>query len=205
MKKIYSMLTIAIIGLGAMMMTSCSEDQEIGMSLEGTWVGSMYIQMEYSGHIYKTNESEITFTSDPFRITKGYGYWVDYYDKYGHNRVANRIRWNVTGRTITIHFIDDGGEIIIDDFRINNNHFEGYIYDDFGKPTKFELTKVMDDDRDWDDYEFGWDNRYGDWDYYYTYSWSTRAAKADDFNMVEEAQKTEKPIRHVMSQNTEIE
>jgi len=172
MKKIYSMLTTAIIGFSAMMMTSCTEDQEIGMSLEGTWVGNMYIQMEYSGHTYKTNESEITFTSDPFRLTKGEGYWVDYYSKTNH--VAYKIRWTVKDRTITVDFMNGRrNSIIIDDFRINNNYFEGYIYDEMDNLQKFQLTKVKIEDRDWDNYN------YNDWSWC-GYSKGTRAASDEE-------------------------
>lgn len=196
MKKIYSLLTTAIVGFGVMMITACTEDQEIGMSLEGTWAGSMYMEMEFSGHSYKVNESEITFTGDPFRLTKGYGYWIDYYD-HG-NYVANHIRWTVQNQAITIRFMEDGGTVTISDFRVNNNYFEGYIYDDNGTPIKFELRKVMDESYDWDDYNYGWGYWNDDYYYYdYGYAKSAKSDDTEDFNMVES---TEKPTRHVVKE-----
>lgn len=194
MKKIYSMLAIAMIGLGAMIMTSCTEDQEIGMSLEGTWVGDMYVYHEWSGHSYKTTESEVTFSSDPFRNTKGYGYWVDYYP--GRRYIANHIRWEVRDREITIWFKEDGDVITISDFRINRNFFEGYIYDVDDRPIKFELSKVYDE-RDYD-YDY-WGSDY--WGYYYAprYSPAKGAQEQEgEFNMVEDAKQNEKPVRRIM-------
>lgn len=199
-----------IIGLGTMMMTSCDEDQMIGMNLEGTWVGNMYMVTEWSGHTYKATESEITFTSDPFRNTKGYGYWVDRYSGYRWDYVANHIRWRVQNRTLYVYFEEDRYEIAIYDFRVNNNRFQGWIDSDDGESLKFDLVKVYDYEYDWDDYDYGW----GYWDYYYN-EWAKDGSAFIEFDMVEDAKqhsnnnnnnnnnntagsKDDKPIRHIV-------
>lgn len=197
MKKLYTLFTAMIIGLGTMMMTSCDEDQMIGMNLEGTWVGNMYIVREWSGHSYKATESEITFTSDPFRNTKGSGYWIDYYSDCSWDYVANHIRWDVSGRTLHVYFVEDRYDIYITDFRVNNHRFQGWIDSDNGESLKFDLVKVYDDSRNWGDYNWGY------YDYYDYYGYS-RSAATSEFNMIEDSQKqnmgsntSEKPIIHI--------
>ncbi len=197
MKKIYSMLTIAIVGLSAMMMTSCTEDQEIGMSLEGTWVGNMYVYHEWSGQSYKATESEITFNSDPFRTTKGDGYWVDYYA--GGSYIANHIRWEVHDRIIRVWFREDGGYEEISDFRINNSRFEGYIYDNDGNPLKFELRKVYN--RNYNNYNWGGSYWYDD--YYYAPAYSPAKGKVAATDSIANEKKNEIPTRYILAKDPE--
>ena len=107
--KFYSMVTTLMVVLSALMLTSCTEDQMIGMTLQGTWVGNMYTVNTWNGNTYKASESEITFTTDPFRSTKGTGYWIDYYSGYSWDYVANHIRWEVRNTDLYIYFMNDGG------------------------------------------------------------------------------------------------
>lgn len=77
MKQLFvslSLILIATVGL-----SGCSDDQEIGMTLEGTWEGYMNIYAEYGGRRYQSTDTYISFSTDPFRFTRGDGYWLDRY------------------------------------------------------------------------------------------------------------------------------
>ena len=76
MKKLYTMMMMAMMGMMAMSFTSCETDEEIANTLEGTWRGDMTIE-DYRGMSYV--ESEITFLKDPYTYSEGTGLWVDYY------------------------------------------------------------------------------------------------------------------------------
>lgn len=200
--KFHSMVATLMVVLSTLTFTSCTEDQMIGMTLQGTWVGNMYTVNTWNGNTYKATESEITFTTDPFLNTKGYGYWVDYYSGYSWDYVANHIRWEVRNSDLYIYFMNDGGSVILSDYRVNNNYFEGYIYDDYNQPLYFSLRKVYSTYYDsWDDYNYGWG--YWNSDIYY-YAKSNRASKAkiatEDFNMTDS---TAKPMRHIMKATEE--
>lgn len=192
--KFYSMVTTLMVVLSALMLTSCTEDQMIGMTLQGTWVGNMYTVNTWNGNTYKASESEITFTTDPFRSTKGTGYWIDYYSGYSWDYVANHIRWEVRNTDLYIYFMNDGGFVVLTDYRVSNNRFEGYIYDDNSNPLYFSLRKVYDSSNNsWDDYNYGW----GYWseEVYYFAKANEAKASIEGVSMIED---TEKPVRHII-------
>lgn len=68
------------------LLSNCSDDQEIGMTLEGTWRGAMSVYTEYGNDRFQSVYSEVQFNGDPFRTTRGSGYWVDYYRESGWHR-----------------------------------------------------------------------------------------------------------------------
>ena len=76
MKKLYTTLMMAMMGLMTLSFTSCETDEQIANTLEGTWRGDMTIE-DYNGVSYV--ESEITFLKDPYTYSEGTGLWVDYY------------------------------------------------------------------------------------------------------------------------------
>ena len=155
----WAMMLIAMMTLG---FTSCSEDQEIGMDLEGTWEGRMYIYADYNGTRYQSTHSQICFETDPFKFKEGSGYWIDYYQySYwnSHNYIANHIRWRVSGGVIYVHFREEDSDIEIRDYRLNNNYFEGTVFSD-GVSVDFSLRKVASPN--WDEYDY-----YDYYDYYY--------------------------------------
>ena len=94
MKKLYTMMMMAMMGMMAMSFTSCETDEEIAYTLEGTWKGNMYINSEWGGNTYTTTYSEITFLKDPYTYSEGTGYWVDYYSGAPWDYVANHIEWS---------------------------------------------------------------------------------------------------------------
>lgn len=180
MKKLHTILTIALLAVLSMSFASCdflwNDDDEIAYTLEGTWQGNMYISSKWGDQEYDATYSEICFLRDPYRYSSGTGYWVDYYDNYGwgRNYVANHIEWTVDYRTIKVYFIEERTTIWIEDYRLNDNYFSGIIYDGSNR-VDFRLRHVSSPN--WNDYYYGWD--------YYYYSKSndaTRAASADKSN-----------------------
>ena len=164
MKKMYNMLMMAMMGMMALSMTSCDEDESIAYTLEGTWKGNMYISSEWDGRYYDATYTEVTFSKDPYRYSSGTGYWVDYYNNapWG-SYVANHIDWKVDYGTIYIHFREEGTSLEIRDYHLNYDRFWGYIYD-HGNNVDFELYSVYHPSSYYDDYRWGWD----DWDYYWS-------------------------------------
>lgn len=180
MKKLYTLMTIALLAVLSMSFASCNflwnDDDEIAYTLEGTWQGNMYVSSEWNGRVYDATYSEICFLRDPYRYSSGKGYWVDYYDNYGwgRNYVANHIEWTVEYRTIKVYFVEERVTIWIEDYRLNDNYFTGVIYDGSNR-VKFRLRHV--DSPNWYNYEWGWN------DYYYAKpNDMTRGASAEGSN-----------------------
>lgn len=159
-------------------MTSCDKDIEIANSLEGTWAGTMYVYTGYHGHDYYATSTEITFEGDPFRWTRGTGYWVDYYSGAPWDYIANHIEWRVENRNIEIYFREEGTTMIISNYRLSDNYFTGIIYDGDNE-VEFRLRHI--DSPNWNNYH---------WGYEYWSSRQTRGAEGDTIT-------AEKPVRKI--------
>lgn len=181
MKKLYTMMMMAMM---ALTFTAC-EDEMIADTLEGTWSGNMYVSSYYGGHDYYATRTEITFNLDPFRFTKGSGYWVDYYSRAPWDYVANHISWRVDNGHITIYFIEDGTSVVISDYHLSDSHFTGYIADG-DNDVNFNLTHISSPN--WDTYDnWGYDAWYDD------YYWSRGTRSAD--STAAAPLPAEKPVR----------
>lgn len=197
MKKFYTFATAMIIALTATMFTSCDEDQMIGMTLEGTWAGDMYVSSTWNGRVYEATYTELEFSADPFRITRGYGYWVDYYSNAPWDYIASHIRWEVRNSVIRVDFIEDQYSLYISDYRLNDRTFVGNIYtDNGGEKLSFRLHST--DPEDWERYNYGWDY-WGDYGYYGYAKQNTWAEEGDttDTQYVSTEAMTERPQRHI--------
>ncbi len=188
MKRIYSLLTALSISFGAMMLTSCDEDQMVGMTMDGSWAGNMYVSCSWNGRTYKASYSELEFSLDPFRYTAGTGYWVDYYSGAPWDYYASHIRWTVRDGVIQIYFIEDGYSMDIYDYRISNSRFQGTVYDYSGDALSFSLRRTGYSN--WDDYNYGWNSWY--YGYSKTGGWETRSSSADSMEI--------RPQRFITSQ-----
>ena len=182
MKKFYTMMMMAMM---ALTFTAC-EDEYIADTLEGTWSGNMEVSSYYDGRDYYCTRTEISFNLDPFRFTKGSGYWVDHYPAGSPwHYVANHINWRVDNGNITVHFVEDGTTVVISDYHLSDTHFTGYI-EDGDNDVYFSLVHISSPN--WDDYDrWGYDGWYDD----YYWSRSTRSADADSTATMP----AEKPIR----------
>ena len=184
MKKIYTMMMMAMM---ALTFTAC-EDEMIADTLEGTWSGNMYVSSYYGGRDYYATRTEITFSIDPFRFTKGSGYWVDYYSGAPWDYVANHISWRVDNGRITVYFIEDGTSMVIEKYSLSDSHFTGYIADG-DNDVHFNLTHISSPN--WDNYEY-WG--YDEW--YYDSYWARGTRSEDgDSTSVTTAPTYEKPVR----------
>lgn len=180
MKKLSTYIVMLVMGLATFSFSGCTEDQLIGMTLEGTWRGDMDIYHTYGGKKYEAVWSEICFVGDPFRLTQGTGYWYDQYDGYyfyGRNYTASRIRWKVSNGIIYVDF-DDYTSIEIRDYTLNDNRFIGTIWAG-GNIIDFNLYHV--NNINYDSYD------YYDWDWYWN-----NYAKGDNGKVAA----PEPPMRH---------
>ena len=177
MKKLYTMMMMAMMGMMTLSFTSCETDEEIAYTLEGTWKGNMYINSEWGGNTYTTTFSEITFLKDPYTYSEGTGYWVDYYSGAPWDYVANHIEWSINYGVIKIYFVEDRDYMEIRDYSLNYGHFSGTIYDG-GNIVDFELYNTSHPT--YSNYNWGYDS------WYDNYSWSrTRGAEADSAKVIE--------------------
>ena len=49
MKKLKTLLTLAMVALMSLSFTSCDEDANTAYYLDGTWRGNMYVNSSYNG------------------------------------------------------------------------------------------------------------------------------------------------------------
>lgn len=193
MKKNLYTLLLAFIAL-PMLLTSCDEDVEIGMSLEGTWEGRMYMRYysKYDRVWYESTKSQIDFCADPFRSTSGTGYWMDHFSGDAPwEYYLDRFDWWVSNGVIYIEFRErnfDGSryKMAIRNFRINDEHFTGYFFDENDTRVDFNLYKVASPT--WDRYHSGWNY----WDGYARKTRSNDAQADGDTIQVP----FEYPVRH---------
>ena len=159
MKKIKTMLAMAMTALCAMTFSACDEDDEIAYTLEGTWEGNMYVSMMYDGMVYDATYTELCFSRDPYRYSSGSGYWIDYYNygPWGRNYVANHMQWNVSGGVINVYLVEEGTYVQIHDYRLSDNYFVGNIY--YGdQRVSFKMRHTSSPN--WNDFYWGWDYYY---------------------------------------------
>ena len=175
MKKIYALLPVIFAVLLSATFMSC-EDEKIANTLEGTWQGNMRIKSSYSGRIYYATRTEVTFLRDVYRYSSGNGYWVDYYSDAPWDYIANHIAWEVDCGDILIHFIEENNDLVISDYRLNNNRFEGTLW---GNNCRVDFTLYHTSSPNW--------GRYDHWGYDYFH---TRGADSDSIVV-------EKPVRSI--------
>lgn len=181
MKRFLKSLTVLLVSLVAVLpLTSC-EDEYVADTLQGTWEGNMYVQTAYLGQHYTATYTEIEFLLDPFRYTKGSGYWVDYYSDAPYDYVANHIDWRVDDGRIEVYFREEGYTVYIDDYRLTDDRFVGTLYDN-GQYVNFSLRHTSSPN--WGNYE---------WGYHYIDGW---AKQRPDFTRSDaDTTATEKPRR----------
>lgn len=149
MKKLYTTLMMAMMGMMAMSFTSCETDEEIAYTLEGTWRGDMTIE-DWAGYTYV--DSEITFLKDPYYYSEGTGLWVDYYNDGYYN--PTHIEWYVKFGTIYVHFVEDNCDVEIRHYTLTGDRFCGEFYDGYNA-VNFNLryaSRRYESDYNWRSY-----------------------------------------------------
>lgn len=127
------------------MLSGCSEDAMIANDLRGIWRGE--IESEYYshrwGHVTEYTEVEYEFYENPYDYSVRRGKGVEY-SYIGQGRgTACRFEYEVRNRDIYLYF-EDGADIVITDYRLNNRIFGGDFRDartgDY--IARFSLVKV---------------------------------------------------------------
>lgn len=128
MKKIYTILSIIISMMSMATLTGCSEDVLIAQDLRGVWRGELsqdYYDHRW-GHVTEYTEVEYEFYDDAFSMRKGSG--VEYsYDRRGRGSACG-FDYEVRNGNIYLYF-DDGADIVITDYRLNERIFSGFFQD----------------------------------------------------------------------------
>lgn len=174
MKKLSTLMTMALVAMMALTLTSCDEDYDIAYTLEGTWRGNMYVSSVYDGYTYDATYTELCFVQDPYRYSSGTGYWIDHYAGDAPWRyVANHTEWKVRDGVIGIHLLEENTYVEIANYRLDANYFYGTIYYDDTK-VKFRMNHISSPN--WNDYDYGYDCWTG---YYAKPAPGVRAASGD--------------------------
>lgn len=118
----------------------------------------MRIYTNYNGRRYQSTYTTIQFTTKGMHLTKGNGYWVDYYSNAPWDYVASRITWHVDNQTIYIHFIEDDTNVEIYDYTLTSDYFSCNIFYN-NQLITFNFTP--DDDFDSSDYDYSGYYGYG--------------------------------------------
>ncbi|MCH5307825.1 MAG: hypothetical protein J1E37_07040 [Prevotella sp.] len=142
MKKIYTYLMMAILALPTTLaLTSCDQDaadRYEARTLDGTWTG--YIDTYYYDRWGKRGD---TFrTSIYFQRENAYGgtgYEIDYNVGAGRVDYYCEFRWTVDNGRIRIRYDDSWGEVVIYDYHLDDDYFEGYMDDGTTRDIHFRL------------------------------------------------------------------
>lgn len=158
MKKIYTILALALVGCMPWLLTSCeSEDEQIVYNLEGIWRGQIQSTYYYNryGRTTEYTDTQIEFNHDSYGYARGRGREVDY-SSYGYGEV---VYFNYTVRNGEIYLdYDDGSHIIIYNWEMYGNTFRGEFHDyRTGEYlASFSLYRVSG----------GWDSSFTGYDWY---------------------------------------
>ncbi len=141
MKKVFTFITTALMALTtSTLMTSCDNDAYEARTLDGSWTG--YIETYYadrwglSGNSYRT-----TMYFNQTDRYGGNGYEVDY-DSYSPYRdyYYCEFVWEVYNGIIRIKYADSWNDVLIYDYRLSSNYFEGYMDDGTTRGIYFQLA-----------------------------------------------------------------
>lgn len=161
MKKWY--FNIALVSLVLFMgfsFTSCEMDPDdnIGYDLRGHWFGDL--DMYYDG--IPARGSDIIFYPEGYGYHRGTGTQIDYYGRYGRERIIHDFSYQINRGVIYLTFYDEPElDCTISDYGLNAYKFWGRI-DGRYSSTNFSLRNY---DSDWDrygydGYDYDYDRRY---------------------------------------------
>lgn len=133
MKRITSLLTMALVAMLSFTFVSCEmDDDDIAYNLEGIWEG------EIRGHYYDRyghgttyNYARIEFYQDPYRYASGEGREIDFSDHSYYTEVVH-FHYTVKNGTIYISYDDrEGTEVAISRYHLYSDEFTGEFCDFF--------------------------------------------------------------------------
>lgn len=153
MKKFFTTaLVVMTTMMTATMLTGCEalydmEDRHEARTLDGTWSG--YIETYYYDRWGLTGDSfRTTMYFERDNAYGGWGYEVDYdtYSRYSDYYYCE-FEWEVYKGSIRIRYADSWNDVYINDYRLSNNYFEGYMDDGTTADISFRLS--YDGNFDW--------------------------------------------------------
>lgn len=107
MKKLTTILTFALLAIMSFSLTSCDEDQQIALELDGTWRGTVDTDRE----VFYV---DIRFYQSGFS-RHGHGYEFDEpIHGYGHG-VYSEFNWSVENGNVYLDY-DDGSHVVIAEY-----------------------------------------------------------------------------------------
>ena len=127
------------------MLTSCEPledwyDRSEARTLDGNWTG--YIDTYYYDRWGLTGDSyRTTMYFERENAYGGWGYEVDYdmYSRYSDYYYCE-FTWEVYKGSIRISYADSWNDVYINDYRLNDSYFEGYMDDGTSKNIIFKLN-----------------------------------------------------------------
>lgn len=117
MKKLTSFLTFAIVAILSFSFTSCDEDHEIAIELNGTWNGTISADRDDYYVDIRFNQSGFT--------RHGWGYEYDEPMGYGRGTYS-RFNWRVDDGNIYLNY-DDGSHVVISDYHLDSRYGKRYL------------------------------------------------------------------------------
>lgn len=124
MKKLKTLLTMALVAMMSLSFTSCDKDAITAGYLDGTWEGYLRSSVDYYGNRYYANSVDVCFNAG---WSSGTGQWIDYYSNAPWDYVYNRIDWDVRDGVINIYFRDTQEYAKIRNYTLNESRFSGEI------------------------------------------------------------------------------
>lgn len=146
MKKNYLWM-MGLMVMAMFSLTSCDEDEMIGMDVSGHWFGDM--DMYINGE--RARGSEIEFQPMGWGYSYGRGIEVDYYYR---GTITHYFDYQIRNGIIYLTFDDPLLDCAIVDYHLNYRYFRGYIADYYSlmNQTYFDLRSY---DQYWDTYGYG--------------------------------------------------
>lgn len=119
MRKNVQFLCLTIFAVLCVSLVSCSEDEDIAYTLDGTWEG-------HTEGRYENYTTTIRFFQDGFS-SAGTGYeWDDQHFFQSSDYCG--FDWYVSNGRIYLNY-DDNTDVIISDYSLDNSNFCGYLTD----------------------------------------------------------------------------
>ena len=166
MKKMYTLLALALMGLMPLALTSCvfdDDDDYVANNLQGIWRGQIQSEYYYGryGRDVQYTDTQIEFYSDPYSYARGRGREIDYnYSYYG-----DEVYFSYFVRNNVIYMdYEDGSNIAIYHWDLYGDTFTGEFHDYYTGEylASFRLYRVSGG---WGSSFYGYD-WYDDWYYY---------------------------------------
>ena len=176
MKKTSLLLVLTLLCAAPLMFSSCNpgptDDELLGMLVDGNWNGTMDISYTKDGVKYQSTGTYVQFWNDLNSVTSGHGKWCNTFaDNAPIKSLSYDFTWEAKNRILYLQFHTENSEYVekakmkISNYYIDPAGFTGKISTmDNSKSTTFKLLHTSSP-WEWDYYVIY------PWDYYPFYPW----------------------------------